>query len=657
VTFMHEGISRGAIALSLILGSAAAAAAQPSASLNSQERYGDLTLEQLMRIEVPKVEGASRFVQDAVDAPASITIVSADEIERFGYQTLADVLGRVRGFYLTSDRNYTYAGTRGLARPGDYNTRILLLVNGQRLNDNIFDSALLGTEFPVDIELVDRVEIVHGPSSSLYGANAFFAVVNVVTKRAASSEGVDAGVRFGSLGRRAIRAGAAKVFAGGAEAVVSASTYGSDGLPSAEAEDRRMDRDGSRRVFGSLRFGSWTAQGGVGRREKGIPTGAFGVSLDDPRSQTTDTMAFAMVSFDRRLRGTAVSARAQYDWYAYDGVYAVSGEPLLLEEARGTAVGLDGAATRTWRGHRITGGVEARHNPRQDQRSWDLGEPLTVYLDDRHRSTNWAAYVQDEWHVTPTLLLNAGLRRDAYSLWEGATSPRVALIYKPSGTSSIKLLHGRAFRTPTLYESFYYSETPVLKPERITTNELVGEAYAFKSLRLTASGFVYRVTDLISQSEDELTALGLGFANAQTVRAAGFELDVERAWKGGWTTGGNVTLQRALDGPDDAVLSNSPARLVRLRAAGEPVRRRLTAAFEVAHVSSRTTPRGTAMPGTTVARVALGGTPIPGGRMKWHLSVENALDEPFFDPATLEHPTDVIRQEGRTISVGATWRF
>jgi outer membrane receptor for ferrienterochelin and colicins len=138
-----------------------------------------------------QVYSASMYVQNNREAPSSVTVITSDQIRTFGYRTLADILQSVRGFYVTYDRNYSYLGVRGFSLPGDLNDRTLLLVNGHRLTDNVYDSALLGTEFQLDVDLIDRVEIVRGPSSSLYGGSAFFAVVNVITKSAQTLSGLE----------------------------------------------------------------------------------------------------------------------------------------------------------------------------------------------------------------------------------------------------------------------------------------------------------------------------------------------------------------------------------------------------------------------------------------------------------------------------------
>lgn len=126
----------------------------------------DMSLEQLLDARVERVYGASKYEQKVTQAPSSVSIVTAEEIEKFGHRTLADVLKSVRGLYVSDDRNYSYPGTRGFLRPGDYNTRILMLINGHRMNDNIHDAADIGRD-TIDVDLIERVAVIRGPSSSI----------------------------------------------------------------------------------------------------------------------------------------------------------------------------------------------------------------------------------------------------------------------------------------------------------------------------------------------------------------------------------------------------------------------------------------------------------------------------------------------------------
>ncbi|MDP1635592.1 MAG: TonB-dependent receptor plug domain-containing protein, partial [Gallionellaceae bacterium] len=161
---------------------------------------GDLTglsIEELLSVEV---FSASKFSQKTIEAPANVSIVTRADIANHGYRTLADLMASVRGFYVSNDRNYQYLGARGFNRPGDYNSRILLMVDGYRLNDPVYGQASVGNEFPLDLDMVERVEIVRGPGSSIYGSNAFFAVVNVITNKGRDLDGAGISVAAGSHG-------------------------------------------------------------------------------------------------------------------------------------------------------------------------------------------------------------------------------------------------------------------------------------------------------------------------------------------------------------------------------------------------------------------------------------------------------------------------
>src|SRR6186713_1549412 len=180
----------------------------PSPAAEAQQPLPELSLEELMGMDAGRVFGASERLQPVTEAPASVSFITAEEIRRYGYRTLADILRGVRGFYVTNDRNFSLLGAQGFAKPGDYNSRILLLVNGHRVNDNVFGQAEIGAEFGMDPAMFERVEIIRGPASSLYGDSAFFAVVNVITRSGASLGGGSITVEAGTLGTRMVRASA-----------------------------------------------------------------------------------------------------------------------------------------------------------------------------------------------------------------------------------------------------------------------------------------------------------------------------------------------------------------------------------------------------------------------------------------------------------------
>ncbi len=219
----------------LLCAALAALAPKPLAAQDAQAQANlmDMSLEDLMKVEIDSVYGASGFKQQVVDAPASITIITADEIKRYGYRNLADILRNVPGFYVTNDREFSYLGVRGFGPPGDFNSRVLLLLDGHWTNDNVTGGAVFGSEMPFDIDLIERVEVIRGPNSSIYVASALLAIVNVVTKRGRDCKGLTVSEELASYRTYKSRLTYGRQFKNGLDVLLSGSydySHGPDQL-------------------------------------------------------------------------------------------------------------------------------------------------------------------------------------------------------------------------------------------------------------------------------------------------------------------------------------------------------------------------------------------------------------------------------------------
>jgi len=153
----------GQLAILMLLGFASQQARAAPVDLT------ELSLEQLLAVEV---SSASKYSQRTTDAPSAVQVISGEDIRLHGWRTLSEALASLPGIYINNDRVYDFLGARGFQIPGDYNTRFLLLVDGQRNNDNIYQQALTGSEGWLDMSVVERIEYIPGPGSAIYGSNA-----------------------------------------------------------------------------------------------------------------------------------------------------------------------------------------------------------------------------------------------------------------------------------------------------------------------------------------------------------------------------------------------------------------------------------------------------------------------------------------------------
>lgn len=294
--------------------------ALPASAQQPGKDLGDASLEELGKIQV---YGASKHLQSTSDAPSSVTIITADEIQKFGYRSLADILESVRGFYINYDRDYTFVGVRGFGRLGSWNSSFLLLIDGHRINDNVLGDGLIGPEFLIDLDLLDRVEIIRGPSSSLYGAQAFLAVINVITRKPVQLKGVEFSFAPGSFGTyqgRASDGGQHK----GIDILLSGTFYNSRGpalfFPEFDSPatnygiTRNTDYESFQHILAVIGFRGFTLQGLFSARDKGVPTGYFGAVFNDPRTLNLDYHQYVDLGYKHSVSEKwDLTARTSYD--------------------------------------------------------------------------------------------------------------------------------------------------------------------------------------------------------------------------------------------------------------------------------------------------------------------------------------------------------
>jgi outer membrane receptor for ferrienterochelin and colicins len=646
-----------------------------SQSAWAQSSLPDLSLEELMGLDSGQVFGASERLQPVTEAPASVSFITAREIARFGYRTLAEILRGVRGMYVTNDRSYSYMGTRGFGRPGDYNSRILLLINGHRVNDNIYGQAEIGAEFGLDVAMIERVEIIRGPASSLYGDSAFFAVVNVMTRSGASLKGAAIALEAGTLGTRLVRASAGRQLTNGLDIALSGTYEHTDGVgrlyfpvfdtPATNGGVAEgLDGEGVRQFYGRLTYKGLDVTTAYGSRQRDIPTASSDTVFNEQvwRQEVTDRHSLVDAQYGHWFwDDTRIAVRASYDRFTASGVFPFAVDPDSTPVAVGTLADVgsrwtvSGAVTQTFRGAQtMRAGVEFIDNVRQDQVARYVGESAP-FLDRRRSSTQHAVYVQHEIKIGRKVIVDGGLRYDGYERFK-RVSPRAALIVLPSPSQSVKYLYGSAFRAPNEYEmnTFYFGEgVRALQPEAINTHELVWERYVNDRLRTGVSTYWYKADRLITETLDSSAFLGTSFVNQREVRAKGLELEAQVRFTGESRALVSYALQSAVDQQTQGVLSNSPRHVFKARLSVPGPTRRSFVSIEGRFLTSRTTLAGLRVSSAANVNVHV----IQPLSASWELfgGVRNVFDNQYADPVSGQHRQDAIPQNGRSARIGVRW--
>lgn len=632
-------------------------AAALSLSAHAADDLAASPLDVLLDLEV---SGASKFALRVSESPSSATVIGAEEIRALGYRTLADVLQSVRGLLVSTDRTYAYLGVRGFATAGDYNTRILLLIDGNRVNDTVYDQAFLSTDFPLDLALVERVEFIPGQGSAVHGGNALFGTINVVTRRPGTEVLNQAAVTVGHGWMRKLQATTSRSFDGGGRLLLSGATRrlsGIDvrypGLMSVDGSDtsRRTDHERGDQFYLKYESGNWVASLLYGDRVKGL-SAYPGTVFGDPGSQYRDMHTLADATMTRPIDAANLwKLRLFTGRYAFRGDFVMDYPPVTVNQ--------DGADSRWWgvesqlfsqqfAAHRLVAGVELQSSPHRDQTNIDVS-PAATYLDDRRSSTRRSLFAEDQWEWSPTFAMTMGLRWDRITSESKFTqfSPRLAMVWRPTDKVVLKFIHGTGFRPSNAFEAFYamegtvgYKGNPALRNERVRGNELVLELRPSPATRFTASAYANQASDLLVQRLDPQDNK-LVFENVGSMRTQGLELELERVWTQGAHLRASYSLQHARDTSGQGLGDRNAEHLGKV-ALILPLGHELTLGSQTVLVSRRADVPGYGVTNLTLTRAF---TPL---RADVSLGLYDAFNRRPVDPGSDSVLQPVAPQDGRT---------
>ncbi|MFL5345523.1 MAG: TonB-dependent receptor domain-containing protein [Hyalangium sp.] len=629
----------------------------------------------------PPVRAASKGLTSVDEAPASTTVLTQEELRAFGWRTLAEALAGVRGFFLADDRTYTYVGVRGFSPPGDLNTRILILWDGHSMNDVWAGQGYAAHDLSVDLEDVERIEVVRGPGSALYGTGAFFAVINVVPRESLGLErNVEVTGTVGALGTASLHASAGWENGVDRSVLLSGATLRATGAESTllAPNTRVQGLDGERGFGGALhaRLGNLTLMARLNTRVKETPTGPFGTAIGAQGTQVQDTRGFIEARYERPLSDSVnLTLRGAFDLSRYRGYWMYAsddGTSLMRDTDAGRADWLSSEARlqlALFEGNRLTVGLEGQGQIRVEQETFGAAADNTLPAKAR---TLVSLYLMDEWRLHPRLSLSAGLRLDKYlDLDTVPITPRLALIGRPYDGGLTKLVVGRAFRAPNVYELFYddrlVTQRPAeqLDPETITTFELEHSHDLTNELRLTVAGYHNRISNLITLETDALPVPRCG-SPLGTEQCIVFKnsTDETLAWgaEAGlhWQPGRFLLVDLSysyvsLRHVSEEVKVATPTHIISGRMLVPLANGEVRLATQANYQSARDFGSG----GKDSGEALLLGVGLSGefSRFRYFAGVQNLLDEQYVLPVSAESSTAPVPQYGRTFTLQLTGTY
>lgn len=577
----------------------------------------DLSIEELLQVKITTV--ATGEQQIATFAPANTATITSEDMELMGVTDVDEVLESVPGLHVAKNSvsyyNPIYA-LGGIA--STYNPEALLLLNGIPINTLYTGGRiLLGYGGGIQTSAIARIEVIRGPGSALYGADALSGVINIVTKTKTELDGTIAGTRFGNFDRRDAWLSHGSSYQGW-NIGLNINYNDVQGQRGIVTEDAQTQYDKLFNTHASVAPGEislphrnldidlnvakahWKLHSLYQkRRNVGFGTGV--AQALDSEARTASDRIYTDVTYNNTefSKNWAVLARVSYsdvdystnNFVAYppgafggaypNGMRAASGvsERQTYFDVTGNYKGFKNHQIRLGAGYRhneiykVTDKRNFGINPRTNQtvlptvELTDISGTSAAFLPTGDRS-NWNLFIQDIWTLNDKWEMTYGGRYDNYSDFGSTFNPRLALVWKTTDTFTTKFLYGKAFRAPS-FQELYQVNNPValgneqLKPEQIQMYEVAFDYRPSKKWHIGLNAFVYDLTDKIIFVPDAAKEKYQA-QNAGSQKGRGFVIE------GGWQLGekfaltGSYSFQKATD-QDDHKVANVPKQDVHLR--------------------------------------------------------------------------------------------
>lgn len=601
----------GVLALSMVCAPLARAEGE-----SSFERMLSLPLNELSVIDFGTATGTPSTLRQA---PAVASVITAEEIAAMGARDLEQVLETVPGLHIERafQLNNPKIVIRGIS--SQYNPHTLVLINGIPIT-----SLLVGNRSNIwggmPVKAIARIEVIRGPGSAVYGADAFAGVVNILTKDPEKLDGTVTGVGGGSFDTQYAWAQHGGSY-GPVRLGLSLEAGQTDGQRRTISADQQTGIDNLGQILfpppppppvslapGPINVGgrwvefrselSWQRWrwrlGAQDRSNIGAGTGV--ASALDPVGRFGSTRLNTDLNYYLPTLTPDWDLAVEASYYygdrqseqqdllfppgAFFGRFpnGLTGNPELREEQ--ARFGLNSVYTGA-AAHRLRLGagyfygdiyeVKETKNFRQvpgvpvprplPGGVTDVSDTPDVYLPEKLRKSEYA-FVQDEWQLAPTWVLTAGLRYDHYSDVGSTTNPRLALVWNTSPDLTTKLLYGEAFRPPSMAELYIINNpvglgNPNLKPEKLRSLELALGYQLSPNQHLALNVYAFRIRDLINFVPDP-SGLTSTTQNVDELRGRGLEAEWRYRPGAQWQLLANYSLQSTENTRTHSEIGHSP---------------------------------------------------------------------------------------------------